>query len=187
MPEFVDLPLKTRRLTLRPLGNEDVEALYGIFSDPQVMRYWDTAPYSSREQVLQRIECDRKALLEGSALRVGIVPSGSATIIGTIAAFDFVEQSGRAEVGYILSRDAWGNGYMHEALTGLIEYLFSWLGLRRLEADVDPRNARSAKSLERLGFAREGLLRERWIVAGEISDSALYGLLKHEWLGGEAR
>ena len=45
------------------------------------------------------------------------------------------------------------------------------------------RNEASAKSLPRLGFRREGLLRERWIVGGEISDSALYGLLASEWRG----
>jgi len=56
------------------------------------------------------------------------------------------------------------------------------LGLRRVEADIDPRNARSAKILERLGFIREGYLRERWVVGGEISDTALYGLLAREFI-----
>jgi len=53
--------------------------------------------------------------------------------------------------------------------------------LHRLEADIDPRNAASAKTLERLGFRREGLMRERWIVEGVVSDSAVYGLLASEW------
>ena len=51
-----------------------------------------------------------------------------------------------------------------------------------MEADIDPRNHASARSLERLGFTREGLLRERWIVKGEVSDTALYGLLQREWI-----
>jgi RimJ/RimL family protein N-acetyltransferase len=70
---------------------------------------------------------------------------------------------------------------MHEALTALLCYAFGELKLRRIEADVDPRNAASLKSLGRLGFRREGLLRERWNVAGEIQDTAYFGLLAREW------
>lgn len=70
---------------------------------------------------------------------------------------------------------------MHEALRCFVDHLFSAVALHRLEADIDPRNAASARSLGRLGFQREGLLRERWIVANEVSDSALYGLLASDW------
>ena len=50
-----------------------------------------------------------------------------------------------------------------------------------LEADVDPKNASSLRILERMGFQREGLLRERWNVGGEIQDSVVLGLLAREW------
>jgi ribosomal-protein-alanine N-acetyltransferase len=64
----------------------------------------------------------------------------------------------------------------------MLEHAFQRLDLNRLEADIDPRNAASARTLERLGFQKEGHLRERWIVNGEISDTGLYGLLRREWL-----
>jgi RimJ/RimL family protein N-acetyltransferase len=70
---------------------------------------------------------------------------------------------------------------MRMALRTLIGHAFGTLGLRRLEADVDPRNERSLHALEALGFRREGLLRERWLVEGEIQDSVLLGLLRSEW------
>jgi RimJ/RimL family protein N-acetyltransferase len=70
---------------------------------------------------------------------------------------------------------------MDEALRALLNYGFSQLKLNRVEADIDPRNEASARSLERLGFSKEGYLRERWIVGEEISDSALYGLLHRDW------
>jgi RimJ/RimL family protein N-acetyltransferase len=66
-------------------------------------------------------------------------------------------------------------------LTILLDYAFRALGLRRLEADVDPRNSGSMRVLERLGFRHEGLLRERWKVNGELQDSVLLGLLEREW------
>lgn len=73
-------------------------------------------------------------------------------------------------------------GHATEALHALIDHAFGPLDYNRLEADIDPRNAASARVLERLGFKREGLLRDRWIVNGEISDTEMYGLLRKEWL-----
>ena len=70
---------------------------------------------------------------------------------------------------------------MQEALLALIQYGFSELRLNRIEADIDPMNLASARCLERLGFKLEGMLRERWIVAGVVSDSAMYGLLASDW------
>lgn len=70
---------------------------------------------------------------------------------------------------------------MREALTALLDFAFGALDLHRLEADVDPRNAASVRTLERLGFRREGYLRERWLVGGEIQDALFYGLLRREW------
>jgi RimJ/RimL family protein N-acetyltransferase len=55
------------------------------------------------------------------------------------------------------------------------------MGLNRIEADIHPDNLASARTLDKLGFVREGLLRERWIVEGEISDTVLYGLLLSDW------
>jgi ribosomal-protein-alanine N-acetyltransferase len=184
VPQFVELPIHSPRLVLRPLQAEDADPLFQIFSDSEVMRYWATPPWTSREQALERIQKDNEHLLDGSALRLALEPVGGGSIVGTVSLFAFVEQSQRAELGYILARSAWGKGLMHEALVALVSYAVRVLALRRLEADIDPRNERSARSLERLGFAREGFLRERWVVAGEVSDTALYGLLAREWAGG---
>ncbi|WP_338402081.1 GNAT family protein [Shewanella algae] len=66
---------------------------------------------------------------------------------------------------------------MQEAGEALIDYGFNILKLRRIEAEIDPGNSASAKALDKLGFIREGLLRQRWQINGVISDSALYGRL----------
>jgi RimJ/RimL family protein N-acetyltransferase len=102
-------------------------------------------------------------------------------VIGTATLFNIDLDNGRAELGYALGQDYWGKGFMNEALQALLEYAFGGLSLRRLEADVDPRNVASIRTLERLGFKKEGFLRERWCVAGEIQDALFYGLLKREW------
>jgi RimJ/RimL family protein N-acetyltransferase len=70
---------------------------------------------------------------------------------------------------------------MREALEAMIGCAFSTMRLRRLEAEVDTRNLASARLLQRLGFAREGLLRQRWVAKGEVKDVEIYGLLRSEW------
>lgn len=181
MASFAGLPLHTARLRLRPPVAGDAAALYGIFCDAQVMRYWATPPWTAPQQAADRIADDLALMAEGSALRLALAPVDGGEIVGTVSLFGFVQPSARAEIGYALARAAWGRGLMDEALRALLNYAFGPLGLRRLEADIDPRNERSARSLERLGFEREGLLRERWRVGEEVSDTALYGLLRHRW------
>jgi len=184
MPDFSHLILTTHRLRLRPLQTSDSEAMFAIYSDPEVMRYWSTPPWSSIDEARKIIGQDATALPDGKHLRLGIGIAETGQFIGMCSLFDFDQQSQRCMIGYGMSRHHWGSGYMHEALVALINYGFGELGFRRIEADIDPRNTGSAKSLQRLGFVKEGHLRERWKVGDEISDSDLYGLLRREWTHG---
>ena len=177
------LPIITApRVVLRWISEDDIDGLYEIFSNPQVMRYWSTVPLPNREAAaaLQR------EIAEGNEretmFKWGIALRDSNTVIGTTTLFNLNLDNGRAELGYAMAHAHWGKGYMNEALKALVSHVFEVMKLRRLEADVDPRNAASIRTLERLGFQREGFLRERWHVNGEIQDALFYGLLRREWL-----
>ncbi|MBI3369969.1 MAG: GNAT family N-acetyltransferase, partial [Burkholderiales bacterium] len=170
VPPFDQLTLSTRRLLLRPLRDADAAALLAIFCDPRVMRYWSTPPWTSIDAAHAMIERDRTAMSTGEHLRLGITRARDGALIGTCTLFDLSAQSRRAEVGYALASQAWGRAYMDEALRALLGHGFNEMGLNRVEADIDPRNEASARSLQRLGFKQEGHLRERWIVGDEVSD-----------------
>lgn len=187
MPAFDRVRLDTQRLFLRPLQEGDADALFAVFSDPRVMRYWSSAPWATIEKAREIIARDAVAMPAGEHLRLGIVTKSERQLIGMCTLFDFVPECRRAELGYGMSSLVWGRGYMHEALTALLDHGFETLDLHRVEADVDPRNAKSVRTLERLGFQKEGHLRQRWIVEGEVSDSALYGLLRDDWRSRMAR
>ena len=177
------LPVITaERVFLRWISEDDIDSLYEVFSDPQVMRYWSSAPYTDREQAvkLQREIADSNE--KETMIKWGLALRDSNRVIGTATLFNLSLDNGRAEIGYAMGRAHWGKGYMHEALQVLVKHSFEAMQLRRLEADVDPRNAASIRTLERLGFQREGFLRERWHVNGEIQDAFFYGLLQREWL-----
>lgn len=181
MKRLQPVTLDTARLRLRPLSDADAPALFAIFGDAQVMRFWSSPPWPSADAAQALLAGDAQALADDEALRLGLERRDDGQLIGTCSLFNFSWSNRRAELGYALAAPAWGRAYMDEALRAVLRHAFATLGLHRLEADIDPRNEASARSLQRLGFRHEGLLRERWIVGDEVSDSALYGLLKRDW------
>jgi RimJ/RimL family protein N-acetyltransferase len=173
--------LVTPRLTLRPPRRGDEDDLFAIHSDPEVMRYFSEPPWTDPDRPARQIDEDAGRFEREESFRFAIVLNATGRQVGNCTLFALHRQNRRAEIGYALARSHWGHGYMHEALQALLAFAFTDLDLHRLEADIDPRNGASAAALVRLGFQEEGLLRERWIVAGEVSDSQLYGLLRREW------
>ena len=173
--------ITTPRIVLRWISEEDVDGLFEVFSDPKVMRYWSSGPLADREAAaaLQREIADSNE--KETLIKWGLALRDSNLVIGTTTLFNLNLDNGRAEIGYAMASSYWGKGYMNEALSALVSHAFEVMNLRRLEADVDPRNDASIRTLERLGFQREGFLRERWHVCGEIQDALFYGLLRREW------
>ncbi|WP_395143543.1 GNAT family N-acetyltransferase [Armatimonas sp.] len=171
--------LTGERVCLRMMTPKDAPAIFTLFSDPEAMRYWSYPPYTELTQAEARLARDISGAAESAVLPWGVEQDG--VLIGTVTLHDLNLSGGRAELGYLLAKSRWGQGLAQEAVGLAIDHAFATLGLRRLEADIDPRNLASQKLLERLGFVREGYLRERWCVAGEVTDTALYGLLAREW------
>ena len=180
--DWTQLPtIDADRVTLRWISSDDVDALYNIFSNHEVMRYWSTPPLQDRNAAVELLDDIHDGFRRQSLLKWGVARRNDDALIGTTTLYNLDFSNRRAEMGYALGREHWGQGYMAEALQALLKYCFEGLDLRRIEADVDPRNAASIQTLERLGFQREGFLRERWEVDGEIQDALFYGLLRREW------
>ena len=180
--DWTTLPtINTDRLCLRWMSETDIDSLYTIFSNLEVMRYWSSPPITDRNTAAQILKGVRDDFQNRTALKWGLAKCTDNLLIGTVTLYNLSFDNRRAEMGYALGRAHWGNGYMHEALQGLLGYAFGVLDLHRIEADVDPRNGASIRTLERLGFQREGYLRERWQVDGEIQDALFYGLLRRDW------
>ena len=172
------------RVRLRWLTERDIDALFAVFSDPRMMRYWSTAAIKERAEAHAYLLRIHEGFISKSAFPWGVERKDDGQVMGTCTLFHIDAANMRAELGYCLASAYWSQGYMREALTALIDFSFGTLRLRRLEADVDPRNGNSMRILDKLGFKREGLLRERWNVGDEIQDTAFLGLLAKEWRGG---
>jgi RimJ/RimL family protein N-acetyltransferase len=173
--------LAAGRVTLRWLTPADVPALFEIFSDPEVMRYWSCGPYADEGQARALLSSIESCFRAKSLFQWGVARAPEDRIVGTCTLSEVDASNLRAQVGYALAKAHWGQGLMGQALERLLAFAFDDLRLRRLEADVDPENRASIRVLERLGFQKEGFLRERWFVGGKVQDSLFYGLLRREW------
>nr|WP_152956675.1 GNAT family N-acetyltransferase [Pseudomonas sp. MN1F] len=172
-----DLCLDSPRLQLRPMRHADAAQWLKIMADPEVMRYWHHAPWQDLAEAESALAADREAYTNGDQLKLGMYRRDNGELIGMVQLFNIDEVSRRGEIGYCLASAVQGRGYMDEALTCFIDYIAHTLHMRRLEGEIDPRNQGSARTLERQGFVLEGTLRARWCVAGELTDSGIYGLL----------
>lgn len=181
MHPYSTLTLSTARLELRPLVAADAPAMFEIFSDPAVARYGSSPPWKDLQVAIDTIERDIRSAADGVCFRLGLFRRDDDALLGTCTLFSIDAMCRRAEIGYALASSAWGQGYASEAISALLAHGFDHMKLNRIEADIDPLNVASARALERHGFAKEGLLRERWIVDGQVSDSEFYGLLASEF------
>jgi RimJ/RimL family protein N-acetyltransferase len=173
--------LETERVRLRPFAATDRAALFQVFKDPEVARYWSHPAWTTDEEAAKFLA----PVLEPPGDDFSMIPWAIADratdeLIGTATIFALRRDQGRAEIGYSLHRAHWGKGLAREAVSRALAYGFEELALRRFEADIDPRNAPSIALCERLGFQREGYLRARWCIAGEVCDTVLLGLLAAE-------
>jgi RimJ/RimL family protein N-acetyltransferase len=172
--------LTTERLALRWLDDGDLPSLFEIFSDPKVTPYVTIQPVHELAGAAKLLREIQQGFSSQTLFQWGVARREDDRVIGTCTLFALKAEHKRAEIGYALGSSHWGKGYITEALGALLRFAFGTLGLHRIEADVDPRNAASIRCLERLGFRREGYLRERYHVNGEIQDSVLFGLLRPE-------
>ncbi len=181
MTTLPDIRLHSERLCLRLPENTDADAVFAIYADARVARYLSRPAWTDIAQAHAWLARMRDEQQQASALQLMLQRHEDDQVLGTCTLFKLDFDNRRAEIGYTLASRYWGNGYMHEALVALLDHGFDALKLHRVEADIDPRNEPSARVLERLGFRKEGHLRQRWQVAGEITDSDIYGLLAPEW------
>jgi RimJ/RimL family protein N-acetyltransferase len=186
LPGAPRLPtLETARLRLRHVGAGDAADLFTVFGDVEVMRYWSRPAFEDLSETDDYIAAIHEGFSRRSLFQWALERKADHVVIGTCTLAQLDASNRRAEVGFALGRSSWGAGLGQEAVSRLLEFAFGELGLHRIEADVDPRNTRSLSVLQRLGFVREGQLRERWLVGGQAQDSVLLGLLAREWPPGD--
>ena len=175
--------LTTNRLLLRQIVPGDAESLFAILSDEETLEFYGDEPHQSLDETKELINQIEERYTSKKALRWGVTLMGEDRLIGSCSLFHFDEGFDRAETGYELNRAYWRKGIMTEALSAILTFGFSELGLHRIEAIIDIANERSKNLLLKLGFTYEGYLRQRFPFRGDFLDEYYFGLLKDEWHG----
>ncbi len=179
---FVTTTLDTPRLTLRAVQLSDLPELLEINRDTEVNQFLPYAAWTSMEDAYGWFQRTQQRTVDGDLVYRVLVDKQSSRVLGGCLLMYYDSASSRAELGYLQGRFSWGQGFMREAASAIVEDGFSRMGLRRIEAQINPLNTASCRVVEGLGFQREGVLRERWVNKGVPSDCAFYGLLREDWV-----
>ncbi len=174
--------LETRRLLLRRMTVGDARDVFEYASDPEVARYvmWDAhrSIGDSRSFLNRMIE----GYGSGELFSWGMVHKESGRLIGTCG-YDrsWVPEHGRAELGYALSSEYWGQGLMTEAVRAVIGFGFEKMKLNKIVARCFAENLASEKVMQKSGMSYEGTQREHVFVRGRYRDLKVYSILRGEY------
>lgn len=102
-------------------------------------------------------------------------------LIGEIGMYEWSHSLKLGKIGYWISHEFEGHGIMYKCFSRFIEFLFEKIGLNKLEIRYVPRNKRSARLPDLMGFKREGVLRQSFLLHGQLEDLIVSGLLRNEW------
>ncbi len=173
--------LHTARLTLRAYVPSDAPALARLCNDLDVVRWTASHPFPYELHHAQEFIDQRQAdFLAGKSTVFAGVRTTDAVLLGS-AGLRREGDHQRAELGYMLGREHWRQGYATEAAAGVLRYAFENLRLARVYASAYAGNPASIRVLEKLGFTREGVQRRHVLRLGEWHDVVLFGMLREEF------
>jgi [ribosomal protein S5]-alanine N-acetyltransferase len=176
------MTIKTDRLLLRAFAASDLDSVHSYACDSEVTRYTSFGPNTPEETRDFLDRCGAEASDDPRAtysFAVTLLDSGE-LIGGTGFRIDYPQHRG-AELGYVLHRAAWGEGYASEAAAALLGFAFQHVGLHRVVARCHPDNAASARVMEKIGMRHEGRQRDVMWMKGAWWDFLVYSILEHEW------
>ncbi|MBA3706738.1 MAG: GNAT family N-acetyltransferase [Bacteroidetes bacterium] len=170
----------TERLILRKVTENDVNEIFFLRSDKQVMKYIDRPSAQSIEDVFLYIQKIANLQNHNESITWGISLKNDPKIIGYLGFWNIKKEHFRSEIGYILHPNHHKKGIMQEALTAILDHGFKVFKFHSVEANVNPLNSSSIKLLERNNFKREAYFKEDYFFEGKFLDSAIYSLLTPE-------
>lgn len=182
MTDAPALPLRTERLVLRAAVPSDLPELLTYYGDAEVVRHLlhDVLDEAEVAEKLETFQKSTAPAAVGDQLRVIVEHDGH--VVGDVMLrLMFGDPPSVAEIGWVFNPDFAGRGFATEAARAIIGLGFGHYGLHRIFAQLDARNASSARLCERLGMTKEAQFRKDYWSKGEWTDSWHYGLLSEEW------
>ena len=150
---FTPFPiLKTERLTLRQLVNNDDQEIFTLRSDSEINKYLDRQISNTIDDARNFISKVNENINKNDGLYWAITLSGKDRLVGTICLFSFSDENDKCEIGYELLTNFQGQGIMKEAVEKVIDYAFNTIKVQKIEAFFHRDNQSSIRLLEKFSF-----------------------------------
>jgi len=176
---FTPFPvIETERVLLDRLNNKDVQEVFELRSNPEIMKFIPRPLAKNHEDALEHIKIINDKIDDNTGINWSIRLKGNTKLLGIIGFYRLQPENYRAEIGYMLSPDYHGKGIIPEAVNRLIKFGFEDLKLHSIEAVIDPENYASEKVLQKCGFVKEAHLKESEFWEGKFLDKVIYSLLE---------
>lgn len=170
--------LDTARLRLRPFTVADAADVQRLAGDSRVAEFATAIPHPYPDgAAAQWIAGHAAAFRDRTEVVYAITQQDGGALLGAISLLDVQMPHARAELGYWIAVDHWGQGYCSEAAGRLVAYAHEGLGISRVVARCLARNPASARVMEKVGLSREGVLPLHVRKAGRYEDMLLYGVV----------
>jgi RimJ/RimL family protein N-acetyltransferase len=178
-----DWPMHTERLLLRPFEEGDLQSLYAMQSDEEVVRY---LYHDVRSLDDVRISLGRKMTsvsinAEGDGVTAAVILRDTGELVADLSLWMVSEGHQQGELGFVVHPAHQRKGYATEASRRMLEFAFTTMRLHRVIGRLEARNVASARVMEKLGMRREAHFIENEWVKGEWQSEFVYALLAEEW------
>lgn len=169
--------LKTERLVLRKFKDNDLDNVYRGLSNPDIIKYYGIS-FKSKESAKEQMKWFADHEENNTGAWWAICLKGSGTFIGAGGLNDISHEHKKAEFGFWLLPEYWGNGFMAEAIPAILNFGFEDLNLHRIEGFVESHNTNCKKALAKLDFTFEGTMRNAEIKNDKFIDIEIYSKLR---------
>ncbi len=169
--------IKTERLLLRPFEASDIENVFKGLSHPDVIKYYGVN-YQTLEATKEQMTFFADLEKNETGIWFAVCSSDNKTFYGGGGLNGLSKEHKKAEMGFWLICNYWGQGIMKEAMPLICDYGFENLDLHRIEGFVESENINCKKAMAKLDFQYEGTMRDCEVKNGKFISLDIYAKLK---------
>lgn len=169
--------LESERLILRQFTGADIANVFRGLSHPDIIKYYGVS-YTSIEATQKQMTWFADLETNGTGIWWAVCSRGNDEFLGAGGLNDLSMENKKAEIGFWLFPENWGQGFMKEAVSLILNYAFS-LGLHRIEGFVEAKNSNCKKALAKLKFDYEGTMKDCEIKDGQFISLDIYSKINH--------
>lgn len=179
---FTPFPiLESERLRFRKLTNEDAPEILKLRGNPEIMKFIPRPLLTDIDGALAHIKIINDNIDKNTDINWAVTEKNNDKCIGIMGFYRTQPEHFRTELGYMISTEHSGKGYVTEAVNTLLNFAFNQLNFHSIEAVIDSRHIASERVLIKNGFVKEAHFKENFYYNNEFTDTVIYSLLKRNF------